>query len=471
MLNQSGESMNRITVEKDKFKLGKNDFVALGFNYWHSDSPGSDPKGGDWSILCAYNMSTVQREVEAMASAGANTVRVWFAYNSEHWQNNTITDKALKNLRHFMQQCHKHGIYVIFTVGGCGSFWGVNRGLDDVFTLSPADIYVGSDIGKMFLEDVMELLSATGICNYENLLAIDLANEPIFAIPVTGKRANVGSAWQVAGINFESSLRTELVMSAWQSWAASNTDMGSHADTPKSEDFLSNAGNKRLANYYQQFVYDCFNRHTGLFARAIKSCYTNALVTIGFGCGGSGAEFAGGIESETFQILTLTQNVRQMQEGIDFICVHLYNGTNRSKMKFLREFVGSSKPILIEEFGYIPSSVDASTESECYSDTQEQKKLWEIILSGVFDFNYAGAIGCNYCDTNNSEPVRNSWSRMGIVTRTGCPKPAFDIFNRYALSNHKPKDFNPEACEYNCLDYRNDVELIGSLFRKKYCHI
>jgi hypothetical protein len=459
--------MEKVEVVKDRFRIGKDPFIALGFNYWHSESPGSDPVGGDWSVLCDYSPETVERELKAMADAGANTLRVWFAYAPEHWQNNTITETALKNLNHFLGRCCDNGIYVIFTVGGGGSLWGVSRGLGDVFSHCPAELYVGGEIERLFLADVMELLRASNICLCDNLLAIDLANEPIFAVPVTEKESDVGVVWQTGELDFDGSVRTPNAVSKWKDWAAVNTDLGNDAEIPVNEDFLSKDGNSKLARYYQQFVYDCFNRHTALFSKEIKAAYPGTLVTIGFGFGGTGADFDTKCDSQVLQILTLTQNIREMHDGLDFICVHLYDGTDPARMKFLREFVGSSKPVLIEEFGHLPCCVEEATLAETNSDKQEQERLWQCILDGVLEFNYAGALGCNYCDTGNSEPVRNVWSRMGIVTRDGSSKPALEVFKKIACSDLTQNDFHPKAVAYDKMMYRNDIELIGSLFKAK----
>jgi hypothetical protein len=469
--------MNRIQVAGDRFRQGTDDIVLRGFNYWPSNSPGSDPVGGDWSVWCNYDAEIVTREVAAMAAAGANTVRVWFAYADPHWDDaQRLMDSARRNIRHFFETCRQNGIYVILTVGGGGSRWGVKRGLGDVFGQRPSALYSDPDMETQFAADVRHLLDDGAFASYPNLLAVDLANEPLFGTP----HATVGvvsCAWAgEGGLDFNQSLRVPSVESAWKAWLQDEYgSVNEAADTwgrapdaspvPFADDFIGKARCRGFTSDYQRFVHSCLCGHGVRLAQVVKDVCKHALVTIGFGYGGTGAGFAGGTSAEAMQILTLTQNVREMRDGLDFVSIHLYDGTTHERMRFLRHFLGSERPIVIEEFGAIPERVDAQSGRESTEDRDRQEELWKTILSGTTSFNFAGALGCNFIDTGNPDPARNIWSRMGIVTQTGEPKPAFDIFCRWARGDATPADFHPDPVPYDPADYANDVEAMGKLYQ------
>jgi len=458
--------MQRLRILGDRFVRDGQPLTLWGFNYWHSASPGSDPVGGDWSVLCDYHAPTVEREVAAMAALGANTLRVWFAYAPAHWTTaHTLSATARRNLDHFLDCCARHGLYVIFTVGGGGSLWGAQRGLGSRLQEAPGLLYADPAVEDLFAADVLELIAAAGLGERPNMLAIDLANEPIFGI-FNVPRDGIDATWNVTG-TFNGSLRHPAMASAWRAWAREQLGLADAA-VPEDSDFLRPGPRQELAAGYQAFVHACFNRHTRRLAQAIRERWPDLLVTMGFGCGGTGADFAGGAPHEAAQILMLTQNVREMQEGLDFVCVHFYDGTTPERLAFMRRFLGSEKPIVIEEFGYIPKQVDPATGRESAADEKEQTALWEIILAGVRQCNYAGALGCNYCDTGNSDPARNTWARMGVTTQAGQPKPAHEVFRRHAGDARPSADFHPEAMPYDPQAYRNSVQAIGEIFVKGY---
>jgi len=462
----AASTLQRISIRDDQFMKGNSPFTIWGFNYWPSNSPGSDPIGGDWSVFCNYDSAVIEREVAAMAAIGTNTLRVWFAYAQEHWsKEHGLSKKTRNNFAHFMQTCAAHDIYVILVVGGGGSMWGVQHGLGNTFTEEPARIYTERETEQLFLKDIMTLIETTGVADCSNLLAVDLANEPIFGIP-SGKTEGMTAVWKSTRFNFNQSLRQPYVIEAWKKWASQNSSLSEDAPIPTDRDFLQPGPDEHLAAAYQQFVHDCFNKHTRKFSDALRQRWPQLLVTLGFGCGGTGANFEAGSANEAIQILMLTQNVREMQEGLDFISIHLYDGTDESRLVFLKHFLGSDKPVVIEEFGHIPQNVNVETGIESEQDKIEQQTLWNTILGNVRPLNYGGALGCNFCDTGNPDPSRNIWSRMGIVDRQGNPKSSFETFEKFAKNMQPSADFHPEAIDYSPNDFRHDVEAIGTLYKE-----
>ncbi|HEY3415780.1 MAG TPA: hypothetical protein VGM23_02755 [Armatimonadota bacterium] len=470
--------MQRIRVHGDQFRRGEEPFVLWGFNYWPSTSPGSDPVGGDWSVLCHYQPEVVAREVAAMAACGANTLRVWFAYADAHWTAaHTLSATGRRHLAHFLETCAAHGLYVILTVGGAGSLWGGARGFDNPFVETPALVYTDPAVEAQFTADVLTLLDVAGVKSSAHVLAIDLANEPIFGIP-SASHNGMDATWSThGGLDFDASLRIPSAVTAWAHWveetygsltsARDAWGLASDADAlpvPVAADFLAPGPRAGLATAYQAFVHSCFRRHGRRLAAAIRAQAPETLVTLGFGCGGTGAEFEGGSARETLQTLMLTQNVREMQDGLDFTCVHLYDNTDARRLAFLREFLGSARPIVIEEFGYIPQHVDPGTLRESPADAAAQAALWETILSGTLRCNYAGALGCNYTDTANPDPARNTWARMGIVTASGQPKESFTSFRKWATSGTLPADVHPESLPCYPDSYRHDVQALGACY-------
>jgi hypothetical protein len=454
--------MQRIKVCGDSFCRGNEPYFIKGFEYAPSTSTGSDPLGGDWSVLCNYDESAIERELAGMAECGANAVRIWFAYADEHWTaENYLSRLARRRMTHFLDACERNGIYVNFTVGGSGTMWGKRRGYNDVFMTCPARVYTEPDIEDAFLADVLTVIASGEIGARPNILGIDLANEPIFGIP-SAYCEGFDALWKAAGSDFNGSLRVPGVAAAWERW--SREQIGEVQPIPVERDFLVPGNRETLASRYQAFVHDCFRRHARRFAETIRDRWPEVLVTIGFGCGGTGACFEGGSKREAIQTLMLTQNVREMHDGLDFICIHLYDGTDLDRLHFLREFIGSEKPILIQEFGPIPQKVDPVSSEESEADREAQAALWEVGLNGARRFNYAGFMGSNYIDFDNREPTRNTWSRMGIVTRDGRPKPVYDLFRKWALEGERSEDYHPQPLPYEPDKFRHSVQAIGEIY-------
>ena len=455
--------MKRISVQGDRFYRGQDPFFSMGFEYAPSTSPGSDPIGGDWSVLCRYDDAVIEREVAGMAECGANTVRVWIAYAEEHWTDgHMFTATARRNLAHFLDNCARHNIYVNVTVGGSGTLWGIRRGLGNMFMTSPARVYTEPAVEEAFLTDVLTVMAEGDLGTRPNILGIDLANEPIFGIP-WATCAGVGAAWKAQGSeDFDSSLRLPGVASAWEHWTRER--LGEPLPIPLERDFLAPDGRRTLTAQYHAFVHSCFRRHARRLAGTIRDRWPRTLVTIGFGCGGTGANFEGGSPGEALQTLMLTQNIREMQDGLDFVCIHLYDGTDLERVHFLRDFIGSDRPILIQEFGHIPQCVSPMTGEESAGDREAQAALWQAGMTGARCFNYAGFIGSNFVDFDNPEPTRNVWARMGITTRDGQRKLAYDSFRRWALSGEAPADYHPRPLPYDPGAYRHSVQAMGELY-------
>lgn len=475
--------MKRIQVKGDSFWRGQQPFRLIGFNYWPSSSPGSAPGGsGDWSAIQNYDSAVVEQEIAAMAEIGANTLRVWFGYSEAHWSAaNNFTREGRRCLVHLLDMCEKNGLYVIPTLGGAGTRWGVNHGLGNTFQECPSRIYTDQAVEDQFLADILTLMDESDMGVRENVLAIDLANEPVFGIP-NAKLEKVDATWAFGSgdLDFEGSLRIPSAVSAWEHWACNAWGSKAAAAAawelkykpeefpiPRAEDFLFPGHREKLAASYQLFVNDCLNQHGMRMGEAIRSRYPHMLVTIGLGCGGTGACFQGGSLKEARQVLMLTQNVGEMQDGLDFVCIHLYDshGTDLSRISFLRRFLGSSRPVVIEEFAHIPRHIDPQTRTGTLAEQEAQAAFWDLVLSGTVRYNFAGALGCIYVDMND-DPFKNGWACLGITTRSGKSKPAHSIFKKWASSKDAPVDFHPVPIPYDPGAYRNSVQMIGELYAR-----
>lgn len=475
--------MKRIEVKGDSFWRGQQPFRLVGFNYWPSSSPGCAPGGsGDWSAIQNYDSGVVEREIAAMAEIGANTLRVWFGYSDAHWSAaNNLTREGRRCLAHLLDTCDRNGLYVIPTLGGAGTRWGVKRGLGNSFQECPSRVYTDQTVEEQFLADILTLMEESEMGVRENVLAIDLANEPVFGIP-TAKLEKVDATWAFGSgdLDFEGSLRILSAVTAWERWASNAWGSKAAAAAafelkgetedfpiPRAADFLFPGHREKLAASYQLFVNDCLNQHGIRMGDAIRSRYPQMLVTIGLGCGGTGACFQGGSLKEARQVMMLTQNVREMQDGLDFVCIHLYHshGTDLSRMSFLRHFLGSSRPVVIEEFAHIPRHIDPETGTGTLAEQEAQAAFWDIVLRGTMRYNFAGALGCIYVDIDD-DPFSNGWACLGITTRSGEPKRAHSIFKKWASSKDAPVDCHPEPIPYDPGAYRNSVQMMGELYAR-----
>ncbi len=287
--------MNQISVDGTNFICEGEPFFIKGFNYWNSLSPGSDPETEDWSVFLNYDTSVVDRELGQMAKAGANAIRVWFAYSDQCWTDDHHLSAAGKRLlNHFLNQCEYHGVYVLLTVGGKGSMWGRKRSLGRLPVDNPALLYTDRTIEDCFCKDLQTLIAEGELGSRNVLMGIDLANEPKFGISSIGSAPS--AAWGGSeNMDFDASVRIPSARQAWHRWIVDKYGSSKEAciaweKKPEeengmvgpvhAEDLIKDGLYRRRAIDYQCFVHGCFNNHTARMRKMIKELAPHILVTV-----------------------------------------------------------------------------------------------------------------------------------------------------------------------------------------------
>lgn len=365
-------------------------FVAIGVNYF-------DPETG-WApkLWGQFDPVRIQRQLDLLASARFNTIRIFLASTAFHTEPGQLNDAGMKKFRQLLEWCRERGIYVIPT--GPDSWEGSPPWRD-------GDQFANE---KMLEADDAWWRAFTAAMRGEStILAFDLLNEP--SVP-----------WDTPAIK--------------KRWA----EQGG-GDIPAAK---AAPGDEKLVKY-QRFRESLAHTWTKRKVNAIHGADAHRLVTVGH------IQWASPIllpSVQHYAAFDLADNAKL----VDFVTIHFYpldwpkpcdkpEGMWCNSIylqRLIHEASQSGKPVMLGEFGWYGGG--AIPPSQLPDKPVEHQLEWGKELLGATRGRLCGWLNWAMADTPTSTDLTR-WS--GIWTTDFRVKPWGAAYIAFAKEPHGAEPF------------------------------